>query len=247
MTTSDIPRPIPSGPPQDTATPVSKARTDDSKKPRYTRAERRAFTKEKQITHKPHGKVTKPPHKSKPSKAIPEGLPKGLEDAIKQLVAAHHAANGQSSKPLSARVTRDGGKKDKKVKSDIKEKTPKKELSPEKLAKIQKRREIRAEKRKLYLAKKAGESKEQEAEASEENETKPAPIPADEKPSVTEHSATDEAVVVEAVDVVEESRSATKTISKEEGATVPREQNAEKPAAVQSPPEEDPDFIDFSD
>lgn len=116
------------------------------KKARFTRAEKRQFAKEKK-----GGKLT---HRSK----RPQNATGGLQDLsgnevdamiVRLLKIREQAGTSQHgsrpSKRLEERVTREVPKKEKK------------ELSAKKLEKIQKRREIRAERKKAWLAKKAAE------------------------------------------------------------------------------------------
>jgi hypothetical protein len=116
-------------------------------KSRRTRAEKRQHAREKATkVSKPvkaggrHGKKT--PHVIA-QEILASISPDQVDAVILQLLQNKERKAGRTKGTLESRITKDVPKKEKK------------ELSPAKLEKIQKRREIRAEKKRLWLEKKA--------------------------------------------------------------------------------------------
>jgi len=134
-------------------------------KPRYTRAEKRQYAREKKAAaqaaqalqkSKKHGRKPTEPDLSKLSS-------KELDSMIMRLVKLR--SEPAKGKRLEERLTREKTKE-----------KPKKELSPKKLEKIEKRRQIRAERKAVWLAKKTAEGA--TTEAAEASLPAPAPAPA---------------------------------------------------------------------
>ncbi len=117
-----------------------------SSKPRYTRTEKRQFTREKFDKAGRQQQSRKPSSRRRSADATFSGLRANEVDAmiVRLLRIRDQAGNGK--KTLESRVT-----------TEVKAKKEKAALSPRKLKKIQKRREMRAEKRKLWLEKKTAE------------------------------------------------------------------------------------------
>lgn len=130
-------------------------------KARFTRAERRAFTKEKKAGPQgKHGKKPKHAHKRDIQFVIPKDA-NTVDDVIAYLLTLRGNDGNRKvqdlsrvTKTIEGRVTRDAPKK--------------KELSAKKLEKLQKRKEIRAEKRKARMEQMAQQSTEAGAEAGAE-------------------------------------------------------------------------------
>jgi hypothetical protein len=139
MTSQQSNNPLPTS--IETACPSAKSQ--QQKKDRFTRAERRAFKKQKDAAQ--HTKKPKQANKTH-TKAPANAKNFNVDDAINLLIALRGTEVnrkfqnfGPTNKPLQDRVTRGAPKKA--------------EPSSKKLEKIQKRKGIRAERRKAYLAK----------------------------------------------------------------------------------------------
>ncbi|PSN71331.1 hypothetical protein BS50DRAFT_280286 [Corynespora cassiicola Philippines] len=122
-----------------------------SEKPRFTRSERRQF------------KVEKAGHTKKPHRKDSKFQIAALDDVIAYLVSIRHLRKNEQVKALSrvAKQFENSGAKSLESRAE-----PKKELSAKKLEKIQKRREIRAEKKAAWLAKKAETAQAESGHAS---------------------------------------------------------------------------------
>lgn len=118
-------------------------KSQEQNKARFTRAERRAFTKEKRAAQNP-----KKPFNKKDSKAAPKNC-NSVDDVIAYLLTIRGKEGDRKVKESLSRVT-------KTLEGRITRDAPKKpEPSAKKLEKIQKRKEIRAERRKAKLAARA--------------------------------------------------------------------------------------------
>lgn len=135
-------------------------------KPRYTKAEKRAYAKQQKATSgAPHtGRrptQVKRYENPKPLAGDYSNLTvQQIDDQIR-LLTELRKLKAAARRPLESRITREefpGLKKEKK------------ELSAEKLEKIQKRREVRAAKKAEWAAKKAAERAEGQAAASEQKD-----------------------------------------------------------------------------
>ncbi|KAF2245433.1 hypothetical protein BU26DRAFT_521882 [Trematosphaeria pertusa] len=137
-----------------------------NQKPRFSRAEKREFARQKKAAEAPqqskkHSRAAsqKVSHKKHGDAGVPGFNDQQIDEMIVRLLSIR--GKGKDAKALETRITRDAPKNEKKKE---------KELSPKKLEKLQKRREIRAERKKAWLAKK-------EAEKAGGAEGAPAPAP----------------------------------------------------------------------
>lgn len=128
-------------------------------KQHFTRAEKRQYAREQAATRglppQAPRKPGRPAKPARPSKSIDiTKLTPHERDVYIALLEAKAGSGASKAPTLADRVTHD------KVKQAKVGEKPKKELSPKKLEKIEKRRQIRAERKAAWLAKKAAEQAE---------------------------------------------------------------------------------------
>ncbi|KAF1965826.1 hypothetical protein BU23DRAFT_560783 [Bimuria novae-zelandiae CBS 107.79] len=150
---------------------------DGIQKPRFTRAEKRQYAREKAV----HGTQLHPKHTGpKPNRPTRKTVPSALASKLSEveietyiaLLEAKAQVDGSKPATLAARITHNKPKKEAPQPSE----KPAKELSAKKIEKIEKRSQIRAERKAAWLAKKAVEN------AADAPATDPVPIGANEKP-----------------------------------------------------------------
>jgi hypothetical protein len=156
----------------------SGGKSHEQQKERFTRAERRAFTKEKK--GKQDGK--KPAHQKDVRKkdfkgaAGPASKIKSIDDVIAFLLTIRGKQGVEDAIAYLLTVRSQGGGNSKSLESRITKDAPKTaEPSAKKLEKLQKRKEIRAERRQTKLAIRA-EQAEQGAQAAEAGPAAKAPV-----------------------------------------------------------------------